>query len=487
MKFLNAINPLNLLKRRGLTLLKRGFSGAKMGRSLAQWIGSYESPDAILKNDLARLRARSRDLGMNDPYIKYFFRMVSTNVIGPVGFKLQMQSDDKVLNSKIEKLFKKWGKKGICTVCGGYSWVSLKKAVSEAVARDGEIIIRLIKGKDAKNKFNFALQIIEADHLDEKYNTMLSNGNIVRMGIEINSWGRPQAYYIFTNHPHDISFQHRGQERIRIPANEILHIHIKDRPAQSRGVPWTSNIISRMKQLNGFDEAAIINARSAACKMGFFTKPTENEDNYEGDESKDSNFQSMTEFEPGVIDELPAGWDFKGFDAKYPSDQYAPFKKAMLQSIAAGLCVSYNNMAKDLENVNFSSIRQGTLDDREVWRSLQFWFIEELAQPVFNAWLECIYLSNLLDLPSNISLENLEDPIFRPRGWSWIDPLKDVKANRESVDAGFKSSSDVVADQGGDIEDVYLQLEKEQELRKNYNLTTTANDNKTDIIKKSKK
>jgi lambda family phage portal protein len=305
------------------------------------------------------------------------------------------------------------------------------------------------------------------------------------MGIELNAWGRPQAYYIFTNHPHDISFQHRGQERIRIPASEILHIHIKDRPAQSRGVPWTSNIISRMKQLNGFDEAAIINARSAACKMGFFTKPDNNEDNYEGDESKDSNFQSMTEFEPGVIDELPAGWDFKGFDAKYPSDQYAPFKKAMLQSIAAGLCVSYNNMAKDLENVNFSSIRQGTLDDRDVWRSLQYWLIEELAQPVFNEWVECVYLSNLIQLPSNISIEDLEDPTFRPRGWTWIDPLKDVKANIESVDAGFKSSSDVIADQGGDIEDVYIQIEKEQELRKKHNIHTTADNNQTVNIEKN--
>ena len=110
MSFLNVINPLNLFKRKITSILKRGFSGAKMGRSLAQWIGSYESPDAILKNDLARLRARSRDLSMNDPYIKYFLRMVSNNVMGSHGFRLQMQvKDNPILNDAIEKIFKKWG------------------------------------------------------------------------------------------------------------------------------------------------------------------------------------------------------------------------------------------------------------------------------------------------------------------------------------------------------------------------------------------
>lgn len=142
-----------------------------------------------------------------------------------------------------------------------------------------------------------------------------------------------------------------------------------------------------------------------------------------------------------------------------------------MQSIASGLGVSYNNLAKDLENVNFSSIRQGTLDDRDVWRTLQYWLIEEIAVPVFERWLVHNSLNGSIKLPPNMTIDDIE-PVFRPRGWSWIDPLKDVKANKEAVAAGFKSTSDVVADQGGDIEEIYHTLEKEKNLREKHQITT---------------
>jgi capsid protein len=45
---------------------------------------------------------------------------------------------------------------------------------------------------------------------------------------------------------------------------------------------------------------------------------------------------------------------------------------------------------------------------------------------------------------------------FMPRGWGWIDPAKEVEAYKEAVRCGFKTQADVVAEQGGDLEELLL-------------------------------
>ena len=63
------------------------------------------------------------------------------------------------------------------------------------VKRDGEIFLRMLKGSGV-NRYGFALQLIEPELIDERYNDILPNGNIIRMGIEITPQRKPVAYYI---------------------------------------------------------------------------------------------------------------------------------------------------------------------------------------------------------------------------------------------------------------------------------------------------
>ena len=58
----------------------------------------------------------------------------------------------------IEREFANWGK--ACTVDGRLSWVDAQKLFVETVARDGECLIRLVRGYN--NPFGFALQFILA-------------------------------------------------------------------------------------------------------------------------------------------------------------------------------------------------------------------------------------------------------------------------------------------------------------------------------------
>ena len=59
-------------------------------------------------------------------------------------------------------------------------------------------------------------------------------------------------------------------------------------------------------------------------------------------------------------------------------------------------------------------------------------------------------------------------PIWRPRGWQWIDPKKEVDALQIGMSNGFLSLQDVQAGYGRDVEDVFASIQTEKELAEKY-------------------
>jgi len=49
-------------------------------------------------------------------------------------------------------------------------------------------------------------------------------------------------------------------------------------------------------------------------------------------------------------------------------------------------------------------------------------------------------------------------PQWKPRRWAWVDPLKDLQANIQAVESGLKSRRTIIAEGGGDVEDVFDQI-----------------------------
>jgi lambda family phage portal protein len=464
---------------------RRQFAAAKMDRLTAGWTGVSTSSDEAVRASLSRIRARSRQLAADDPYAKRFFSLARTNVVGSEGIRLQVRDiaretadgveyDDHA-NRLIEKAWKEWCKKKNCTADGRLSWIDAKQLITETVGKDGEVFVRKIKGKDSGNAFGFALQLIEADHVDENYNEMLQNGNKIRMGIEFNSMNRPIAYHVFNRHPYDnfgIVASSGRTQRERIPASEIIHLYTSERISQSRGVPWMYSAMRRLKMLGVYEENELVAAGVAASKMGFFT--SEDGEGYTGTD-KDENGNLITEAEPGLFEQLPAGVKFESWDPQHPTTGFGAFVKSMLRGAASGLNVSYNTLGNDLEGVNFSSIRQGVLEERELWKRLQTWMIEHLCDEVFEDWLLMALTTQKIPLPLT-KFEKFNTPIWRPRGWRWVDPLKEMKAYVEAVNAGFMSAQDVASEMGVDIEDVYAQIAQEKRMREKYGVTLGAPD-----------
>jgi len=451
---------------------RRTYHGAKSDRLTADWVTGNQAADEILRWQLPTLRARCRDLAENNDYARNFFRKIKTNIVGPNGIGMQSKarlkngSLDARANTAIEAAWRAWSKPQHASVCGTLSLTAILSIASESVARDGEVLIRKVRGYD--NPFGFALQLIEADHLDDRDNERLANGNTVIMGVELNTWGKPVAYHIWEQHPGISSaLQTTANRRLRIPAGDIIHVFVKERPTQHRGVPWMHTAIIRLRMLGAYEEAALVAARIGASKMGFYTSPAGEE--YQGDD-KDSQGTPITEAEPGAFETLPEGWDFKEWNPQYPHGEFPTFHKAMLRGIASGIGAAYNTLAGDLEGVNFSSIRSGMLDERDGWKVAQQWLITSVLEPVYTDWLDMAILSGQVPLLM-ADINRLNAPNWHPRTWDWVDPLKDIKARIEALNAGLTSRTAICAEQGVDFEDLCEQLAKEQELMKQHGIT----------------
>jgi lambda family phage portal protein len=140
-----------------------------------------------------------------------------------------------------------------------------------------------------------------------------------------------------------------------------------------------------------------------------------------------------------------------------------------LRSIAAGLGVSYETVSRDFSQTNYSSSRLSLLEDRDNYRQIQGWLIENLHQVVFDAWLDMAALSGALNLPGYDNDPGRYNAAkWMPRSWEWVDPLKEVQAYKEAVRCGFMTQGEVVAKSGGDLDELLTtranELERAQEL-----------------------
>ena len=463
MKFLNFFKSSNSSKLNNKRNLGRKYAAASSNRFNSDWISGSSSADSELYRDLKILRNRSRELCINNDYARRFIKRISTNVIGSSGIRLQIRTGGK-FDDIIMDQFTKWSSRGNCSVDGRLSWIDAQRLFLETIARDGEIIVRLVEGFD--NEFRFALQFIEADHLDENLNKELPDGNYIRMGIEFNKWNKPIAYHLLSQHPGESNFpQKREQNYQRIPAYLIIHGFIIDRPSQTRGVPWMHTAMQRLKMLSGYEEAELIAARVSASKMGFFVSPDGS--SYSG--AEDAGGSKIMEAEPGSFEELPAGMDIRMFDPTHPSSSFADFEKSILRGIASGLDISYASLANDLENVNFSSIRHGALEDRDSFRKLQTYIIEHFCDQIFSSWLKMAITSGGLGLAMK-DFDKYNKAIWRPRGWAWVDPLKDSHANDIAIKQKTRTRSQIAADQGQTIEEIFKQIAFEEKLAKKYGI-----------------
>ena len=433
--------------------LQTQFKGAVLGRLTADWVFAPLSADAEVMGNLFMLRGRSRELVRNNAWANRYVGLNGSNVIGSNGIVLQARLGNDDLNRATEAAWRRWGR--AVTQDGRLSWIDAQHTAERTELVDGECFVRMIRGFD--NDFGFALQFIDADQLDVSFNRPRAEGqNEIRLGVEVDAQGARVAYHFYTGLQGDVNAMDR--ERKAIPADQIVHYYTPYRLNQTRGIPRFTPIMYDLNMLRGYQEAELVAARMGAAKTGFFEAPSDDAVNYDTDKEK-----LQISAEPGSPEQLPPGWTFNAWSPEHPTTAYPDFTAATLRSISSGLDVSYMSLTSDLTRANFASSRVGLLAERDSWRVRQRRSMEHFSEPIFGAWVEMALLAGQLDTGVSVSMY-IEGKQWQPRGWTWVDPLKDVQAAVMAKKNRITSGQKIVAAMGEDLGDIYDDHAREQEI-----------------------
>jgi len=440
----------------------RSFAAAQVSRLVGDWTWDAGFSNSEIGASLATIRARARDMAKNSEYFARWLQLFTSNVVGPNGFAFKSFAEtadgkpDADAAYFLETHFARWAKNaGWCDVAGVNSLPAALRLAADNWARDGEAFF--IVSRSAQNPYGVALQAVRPDCCDETLNERVDGtGNAIINGVEIDpaTWRRVAYWFdISKEDPASLARYVRGRPRVRIPAENVLHIFSQHDAHQLRGISLAHPFLKKLKMLDDYNEAELVAAKDQACSLGYFHAPAGREAEISNLTDSSNRDRLEQKKEPGSRIVLPQGWEYKTETPSHPNAMQPSFKASMLRDIASGGGVEYANFANDWGGVTFSSVRAGTISERDCWQNYQNDLREKILDRVFGIWL-----SSFLTLAASgkygiDDYPRLVPHTFRGRRWAWVDPMKDVTASVLAVKNGFQTAANVAADYGTDIDD----------------------------------
>ena len=423
----------------------RSYDAGSRDRLNAPWYVVNESGEMTDRYDRDLIRARARDLERNSDMANGIVSAFVRNTIGK-GFTLQCKTDDDKLNETIEKLWAEWVKKQNCDITETQSLNQmLRMAVRRKKIDGGILFIKCYTDK----KIPFQLQAVEVDELCLTAMAPHYKGNKVVNGIEYNKYNKAVGYWIQ-------QYTIDGSACLNpkyYPSERVIFIYNKKRPSQIREISDFSQTLTRIRDANEFIEAVSVKERIAACLSVFVKRqvPIQTGLGRSASPLKDVRTKySGKALTPGMITEMNPGDEIQVVDPKSASADATAFLKTEQRLMGAGQGLSYETTSRDMSEVNYSSARQGLLEDEVTYHEEKEWIIDLLSE-IYEEFLTSAILANAINIPDyweNKSKYLKYAWVESPR--KWIDPVKEANANKIAIETGQKTFKQIAAENGQD-------------------------------------
>jgi lambda family phage portal protein len=180
------------------------------------------------------------------------------------------------------------------------NFYGLQKRVARELFIAGEVFVRL-RPRYISDGLSIPLQLelLPSEQLPLWLTMPLSNGDWIRQGIEFDRRGRRVAYHFWRVNPGDITQAPKFGERVRVPANQILHIFDPLEAGQIRGLSRLTPAIVTLWMLDLYDDAELERKKTTALFSVFITRPDPDGEFFEGEKGGKKPA-------PGAEDEGPA-------------------------------------------------------------------------------------------------------------------------------------------------------------------------------------
>lgn len=425
---------------------QKNYDAASYGRLNANWRAVNQSAEDTDRMSRDTIRARARDLERNSDMMNSVTGAFKRNVIGG-GYTIQVKTDDENLNKQLSELWKEWCKKRNCDVTETQSFNQILRMAVVRKKVDGGILF--VKRYTDGGIVPFKLQMIEVDELDTSRVLTSKAGNVIAGGIEYNRYNKAEGYWI-KQYSIDGFVEN---EPVYIDAKDVIFYFTKKRPSQVREISDTTQTINRIRDINEFMVAVSVKERIAAC-LAVFVKRMMPSTSGSGfgrgiTQNGKSDYEGKT-IAPGMIKELNAGDEIQ---TVVPSGQAADatsYTKLQQRLIGAGQGISYEATSRDMSETNYSSARQGLIEDEQTYLE-EIELLTDIMSEIYETFVISCVLAGLVDIKKfwNDKRKYLKHEwIKAPR--KWIDPVKEANANKIAMYTGQKTFQQIAAENGRD-------------------------------------
>lgn len=441
------------------------------------------TPLSVEAFERSTAQTRSEDLTANDWAAASVVDSMTVNTVG-TGIKPQArvnfkrlgisQNAARDLNEQMEWAWKLWC--GQAHVSGKLTFDDLVFLGMRSLIRMGELLHLPFMLDTPGRTFSLAFQDVHPARLCTPADR--THLPFLRDGVELSSIGIPLAYWIASPAPSvgkttHINFPSLSSGQfVRRPAMVghrpgVFHCFRAEEDEQVRGIPKLAPGMKLFRHLNDsldYELMAQIVAASfplfiakkdpQAAVSSFMSENEDNEENY---------YQQVA---PGQVLYGNKGEEPTVLQNNWPGSNFMPFAELIMRSMAASVGMPYEVLAKDFSKTNYSSARAALLEAWRIFLLYRTWLVRHYCQPIWNMVQEEAWLRGIVTLPKGAP--DLYDalPAYTNATWvgparGYVDPVKEVTATAKALDARLTTYADVIAERGGDIEEVWDQREQE--------------------------
>ncbi|WP_375626886.1 phage portal protein [Bartonella sp. MU37NMGALS] len=350
------------------------------------------------------------------------------------------------------------------------NFYGLQATIAREVFLTGECFVRLhYVDLYGRSGVPIQLQVYPTEMLDLSYNGPAEiEGNYIRMGIEFSASGKRVAYHFWEHHPYDdvpANIAFKSQERIRVPAEMILHIKERRIAGQLRGSPKITRCMTKIFQLESYDDAELDRKRTAALFAAFVKDNSPNVEKLSDNRDKNNVEEEYKApvIAPGASLYLGENKEVTFSNPVEVGGSYEAFQFRNILKICAALNMPYAVVTGDVTRGNFSNVRTSIIQFRrhvKQWREHIIAF--QFNRIIWERFVEMAVLVKCVNLPGweENPLPWLQCESFAPP-LEMIDPNKDISAEKEEIRAGLKTRRMALAERGFDIDSIHAELQEE--------------------------
>ncbi|QKN80787.1 phage portal protein [Scandinavium goeteborgense] len=483
-KFLGVIAPQRALRRMAAQDQIKAYEAARPSRTHAAKKERHSANTAVFAAG-ASLREQARWLDENHDLASGMLDKLEERVVGARGIQIEphplnLQGEvHEAFAARLSLAWEQWAQSP--EVTGMFSLAEAQRLMLRSALRDGEVFTQLVrgpvKGIEYSTPVQFAFEMLEADFVPMNLSGD-NNGQMTIQGININAWGRPQSYNIYLVHPQS----GLGGSRTKVIGKEsMLHLAMRKRLHQLRGVTIFANVIQRLGDLKDYEDSERVAARIAAM-LGFWIKRGDSSVFEEGGdwESPENKYRNFDMSAGMIYDDLAPGEELEMLESNRPNSNMAEFRNGQLRAAAAGTRTGYSSISRDY-NGTYSSQRQELVESFEGYAVLQDWFVSRTVRPMYREWLR-MYLLSGIKIPSDLDLSTLYNATYMAPVMPWIDPVKEGEAWKTQIRGGAATEAEWVRARGGSPRNTKLQRQREVKFNQQHGLvfdTDPANDKGT--------